>query len=92
MSSSLPSQTVVSDFRTIIDSGTTIVYGPPQAVEKLYARVPGASLWDADNGFYQFPCDAVPADVAFTWGGRSWALSAARCERRMPSVATRDSG
>ena len=54
--------------------------------------MPGASLWDADNGFYQFPCDAVPADVAFTWGGRSWALSAARCVRRTLSVATGDSG
>ena len=68
------------------------MYGPPSAVQAFYASVPGSSVFDSENGFYQFPCDAVPADVAFTWGGRSWALSAARCVRRTPSVATGDGG
>ena len=61
----------------IIDSGTTIMYGPPEDVETFYASVPGASLYDSENGLYQFPCNNVP-DVAFSWGGQAWNVSADR--------------
>jgi len=70
------STSAVSGFDTIIDSGTTIMYGPPSAVQSLYAKVPGATLFDSSNGFYSFPCSSVPS-ISFSWGGKNWAISAA---------------
>jgi len=67
----------VSGFQTIIDSGTTIVYGPPSAVEKVYAMVPGSELFDSTNGYFSFPCNSVP-NIAFNWGGQDWAISSAK--------------
>ncbi|KZT70932.1 putative aspartic protease [Daedalea quercina L-15889] len=69
-------KTTNTGFQTVIDSGTTIMYGPPSAVQSFYASVPGSSVFDSQNGFYQFPCNSVP-QVAFSWGGRSWNVSAA---------------
>ncbi|KAH9920045.1 acid protease [Fomitopsis serialis] len=67
--------TANSGFQTVIDSGTTIMYGPPNAVKTFYASVPGSSEFDSENGFYQFPCKSVPY-VAFNWGGKNWNVSA----------------
>jgi len=69
------SKSAVSGFDTIIDSGTTIMYGPPSAIQSLYAKVPGATLFDSSNGFYSFPCASVPS-ISFSWGGKKWAISA----------------
>ncbi|KAH8101206.1 acid protease [Cristinia sonorae] len=66
---------VVSNFATIIDSGTTIMYGPPDAVKSLYAAIPGSKLADSQQGYYSFPCNSAP-EVAFNWGGQSWAITA----------------
>ncbi|GAA5975230.1 hypothetical protein JCM11641_004402 [Rhodosporidiobolus odoratus] len=38
----------------IIDTGTTLVVGPPSEVAKLFAKVRGASKWQ--SGYYQYPC------------------------------------
>jgi cathepsin D len=65
----------LSGFQTIIDTGTTIMYGPPDAVQEFYSHVPGATLYNSDSGLYSFPCDHVPT-VAFSWGGKSWSVSA----------------
>ncbi|KAJ7456888.1 acid protease [Mycena latifolia] len=70
------STTAVSGFDTIIDSGTTIMYGPPAAVKKLYAKVAGSAVFDSTNGYYSFPCDSPP-EIAFNWGGSDWTISAA---------------
>ncbi|KAI0663088.1 protease [Cubamyces menziesii] len=67
-------KSAASGFQTIIDSGTTIMYGPPDAAKKVYAAVKGSQVYDADNGFYSFPC-ATPPILAFTWGGKSWDIS-----------------
>ncbi|KAH9894311.1 protease [Cubamyces lactineus] len=64
----------VSGFHTIIDSGTTIMYGPPAAVKQVYAAVKGSKVYDAETGFYSFPC-ATPPTLAFSWGGKSWDIS-----------------
>ena len=50
-----------SGFETIIDSGTTIMYGPPAAVKEVYGRIPGSGVFDASQGFYFYPCDRLPA-------------------------------
>ncbi|KAK7055429.1 acid protease [Favolaschia claudopus] len=70
------STTAVSGFDTIIDSGTTIMYGPPSAVKKVYAAVQGSKLFDSANGYYSFPC-STPPKIAFNWGGEDWVISAA---------------
>ena len=67
-------KTVVSNIGTIIDSGTTIMYGPPSSVRTFYASIPGSKLYDSQNGMYSFPCNSVPT-VAFSWGGKTWTVS-----------------
>lgn len=67
---------VVSNFETIIDSGTTIMYGPPSAVRTLYRSIPGSAVYDSSAGYYSYPCNSAPT-VAFSWGGKSWTISAA---------------
>jgi cathepsin D len=49
-SAKVNSSVAVSGFETIIDSGTTIMYGPTDAVQTLYSMVPGATLFDSANG------------------------------------------
>ena len=58
---------------TIIDSGTTLVAIPPDDADKFYQAIQGAQA--LEEGFYTFPCDATP-QVALTWGGKSWSISA----------------
>ena len=70
-----PPQTVGTG-QTIIDSGTTLIYGPPSAVYSLYQAIPGSELFDVSSGMYSFPCDATP-NIAFNWGVRSYTMSAA---------------
>lgn len=70
-------KTAVSNFQTVIDSGTTIMYGPPSAVKTFYASVPGSKVYDSTNGYYSYPCNTPPS-VAFNWGGKSWTVSAAK--------------
>ncbi|KAJ7492420.1 acid protease [Mycena latifolia] len=72
----LNSTAIFSKFETIIDSGTTIMYGPPAAVHTLYSKIPGAAAFDAAYGFYTFPCDSVPS-ISFSWGGRDWEITSA---------------
>ncbi|EIN03856.1 aspartic protease [Punctularia strigosozonata HHB-11173 SS5] len=68
------SKTVESDFDTIIDSGTTIMYGPPSAVKAVYAAVSGSAVYDSSEGYYSYPCDSPPT-ISFNWGGKDWEIS-----------------
>ncbi|KAI0771237.1 acid protease [Trametes elegans] len=68
-------QTVVSNMDTVIDSGSTIMTAPPDAAAQFWNAVPGAQVFDQDSGLFTFPCESVP-EVAFNWGGQSWAVSA----------------
>ncbi|KAL1945326.1 hypothetical protein VTO73DRAFT_2177 [Trametes versicolor] len=70
-------QTIVSNFQTIIDSGTTIIYGPPKMVAAFYKSINGSQVYDSQNGFYSFPCKSIPSTVGFNWGGKTWTISAA---------------
>ena len=64
-------------FETIIDSGTTIMYGPPSAVRSFYAAIPGSRVYDSSNGFYSYPCNSLPT-VGFNWGGKTWTITRAK--------------
>ncbi|KAI0709606.1 acid protease [Cerioporus squamosus] len=51
---------VVSNFETIIDSGTTIMYGPPAAVKTFYKAISGSAVYDSSQGYYSYPCNSPP--------------------------------
>ncbi|KAL0576810.1 hypothetical protein V5O48_005180 [Marasmius crinis-equi] len=68
------STTVVSDFETIIDSGTTIMYAPGPAAESFYSQIPGSKVYDHQQGLYSFPCNSIPK-AAFNWGGKNWEIA-----------------
>ncbi|KAI0759859.1 acid protease [Trametes elegans] len=57
-----------------IDTGTTLVGGPSDAVAAIYAAVPGSSPVPSMQGFYQFPC-STNVEVSFAFGGKSWPIS-----------------
>ena len=69
----------LSPFSTIIDSGTSIMYGPADDVKKVYAQVEGSKPLSGDlEGFYSFPCDKVPK-ISFKWGnGKAWTIREAK--------------
>ncbi|KAI0479262.1 acid protease [Xylariaceae sp. FL0804] len=59
-----------------LDTGTTFIFGPPDDVAKMYALIPGsAASSGSSSSTWTVPCDSDSA-VAFTFSGRSWALSA----------------
>jgi cathepsin D len=64
-----------SGFDTILETGGTLIYGQPDAVQDVYAKIPEAKPIDSVPGFYQFPCHTEP-EVSFGWGGRQWNISA----------------
>ncbi|GBE83078.1 Aspartic protease [Sparassis crispa] len=64
-------QTATSGFDTVIDSGTTLAYGPTSGVSQLYAAIPGSQ--QGSDGTYTFPCDSS-ATVGFSWGGQTWQI------------------
>ncbi|PIL22776.1 transporter [Ganoderma sinense ZZ0214-1] len=63
----------VSQIQTIIDSGSTLITAPTDAADAFWQNVDGSS--QAEQGLYTFPCNTVP-EVAFSWGGQSWSISA----------------
>ena len=71
------STVAVSNIKTIIDSGTTLAYGPPADVKKLYATIDGSGVYDSDQGLYYVPCASLPT-IAFSWGGQDWDISSAK--------------
>ncbi|TBU46767.1 acid protease [Dichomitus squalens] len=65
---------IASGFDTIIDSGTTIMYGTPSDVNAFYSAIPDSQVFDQANGLYSYPCDSPPS-LAFSWGGNLWTVS-----------------
>jgi cathepsin D len=63
-------------FKTIIDSGTSVMYGPPAQVEKLYQQIKGyQALSSPYNGYFAFPCKNMPK-ISFSWDGKKeWTIN-----------------
>jgi cathepsin D len=61
-----------------IDTGTTLVGGPSDQIEQVYAQIPGAqALTGTMSGYYTFPC-ATPVTVSVAFGGATtWDISPA---------------
>jgi cathepsin D len=62
-------------YSTVIDTGSTLLSGPPKLVEGVYARVPGAikSPLAEEQGFYHVPCDAK-ISLSLELGGKYFAI------------------
>ena len=71
---SVNGRSAATGLSTIIDSGTTLMAATPSVVQSFYRNIPGSRL-NSQIGLYTFPCDSVP-EVAFSWGGNSWPISA----------------
>ncbi|GJJ14497.1 hypothetical protein Clacol_008761 [Clathrus columnatus] len=75
---SVGSERVLSGLRTIIDTGSDIILGPPSEVREFYSKIPGNEMCEeAGIEFYFFPCppgETVPS-VSFSWGEKSWHMS-----------------
>ncbi|KAJ7689845.1 acid protease [Mycena rosella] len=68
--------TTISSISTIIDSGTTIIYGPAGGVKKLYAAIPGSKVHNAS--------------ISFNWGGKDWMISAANINLGQTETGSKD--
>lgn len=71
-----------------IDTGTTLVGGPPDIIAAMYEQIPGAAPGQGDyDGYYIYPCDTT-VTVTMTFGGRTWPISPA--DFRLTQVSQRD--
>ncbi|KAF9218348.1 acid protease [Gyrodon lividus] len=69
-------QVVLTNVAGIIDTGSTLIHGSLSDVAKLYKAIGGTHASSTfGNGYYIFPCDAVPS-VSFTIGGVSFPIPA----------------
>jgi cathepsin D len=61
-----------------IDTGTTLVGGPPAQIAALYAQIPGAAQGTGDlEGYWTYPC-ATSVTVGMAFGGATtWQISPA---------------
>lgn len=60
-----------------IDTGTTLVGGPPDIIAQLYATIPGSAPGTGDYaGYYTYPCDTT-VDISLRFGSSSisWPIS-----------------
>ncbi|PCH35995.1 acid protease [Wolfiporia cocos MD-104 SS10] len=64
-----------SSAQAAIDTGTTLIGGPSEAVKNVYAAIPGSQALSGQyNGFYAFPCSTT-VNVSMAFGGSSWPIS-----------------
>ncbi|KAJ7467054.1 aspartic peptidase A1 [Mycena latifolia] len=60
-----------------IDTGTTLIGGPTDDVNAIWAAIPGASaIGPSMPGFFQFPCSTT-LKMTMAFGGKSWPIDPA---------------
>ncbi|KAJ3861067.1 aspartic peptidase domain-containing protein [Lentinula novae-zelandiae] len=58
-----------------IDTGTTLIGGPADAVAEIYSNIPNAEAGTGQlEGYYIYPCSTT-VNVTMAFGGKSWAIS-----------------
>ncbi|KAH9932455.1 aspartic peptidase domain-containing protein [Fomitopsis serialis] len=66
-----------SSANAAIDTGTTLIGGPSDAISAIYAQIEGSqALTGQYAGYYAFPCTTKP-NVTIAFGGQAWPISAA---------------
>lgn len=63
-----------SNALSAIDTGTTLIGGPSDDVERIWSQVPGSTRAPNNQGLYVFPC-RTQVNVTLNFGGRTWAIS-----------------
>ncbi|KAL2788134.1 aspartic peptidase domain-containing protein [Aspergillus keveii] len=59
-------------YQTIVDSGGPYLRLPKDTAEEYNQGFEPAGKWDADTGFYEVQCDAVPPRLSLTIGNHSF--------------------
>jgi cathepsin D len=58
-----------------IDTGTTLVGGPPNVIQSIFAQIPGSAPGTGNyQNYWTYPC-ATTVNVAISFGGPSWSIS-----------------
>lgn len=57
----------------VIDTGTTLIGGPPEIVHKLYSMIRGAQPMQNSQGYYMFPCNAE-VKLTLKFGGQEYVI------------------
>jgi len=60
--------------QSVIDSGSTLVIGDSKNVAAFYKAIPGSRPINGSPGMYGVPCNKVPKDITFTFGGKGYNL------------------
>lgn len=64
-----------SEALAAIDTGTTLIAGPSDAVANIWAQVEGSQALSGQMaGFFSYPCN-TNVSVAFSFGGQSWSIN-----------------
>lgn len=73
---SLPSSSSSASFAAI-DTGTTLIGGPPDIIDAIYKSVPNSQpLTGNSKGYYAFPCSqSVSSAMGYGDGGKAWSIS-----------------
>jgi len=58
-----------------IDTGTTLIGGPPEVIKAIFADIPGSAPGSGDyEGYYTYPCDSK-IQLSITFGsGSAWSV------------------
>ncbi|TFK44231.1 aspartic peptidase domain-containing protein [Crucibulum laeve] len=59
-----------------IDTGTTLIGGPTDDVNAIWAAVPGSAPVSNMAGFFSFPC-STDVTITLSFGGKSWPINSA---------------
>ncbi|PPQ73068.1 hypothetical protein CVT24_001613 [Panaeolus cyanescens] len=60
-----------------IDTGTTLVGGPSDAIAKIFAQIPGSQPGSGDfQNYYTYPCN-TNVNVSMNFGSKDWSISPA---------------
>lgn len=64
-----------SDALAAIDTGTTLIGGPSDAIAAIYANIPNSQAGTGNlEGYYIYPCSTT-VNVTMSFGGQSWPIS-----------------
>ncbi|KAG8908150.1 hypothetical protein FRC00_011404, partial [Tulasnella sp. 408] len=68
-------QTATQGISCVMDTGTTAIYVPSSYAQAIYANIPGATpAPDQGAGYYAYPCGSSIPEIAFVFGGQSYAI------------------